>query len=139
MRISKLFGMAINDLKKNKSNFLFIVILIILNVTIFVGFSYYECLVKFWKSKTEKSYDFNIAFLYSSERLEEAKESKHVLDIFYFDEYNEFGTINKDLLKDLDGSIRLIGSIPNMKKIVSGSDLSIDDDEMNCPNNFYPE
>ncbi|MCX4364480.1 MAG: FtsX-like permease family protein [Bacilli bacterium] len=139
MRMSNLFKIVINNIKRNKSNFFFVILLIMLNVTVIVGFSYYNSLISFWSSMTEKSYDFNIAYINSSKRLNEAKENPHVLDIFSFAEYNEFGVFSDLVTEALDGSARLIGGIPNIKKIVSGSDLTIGEDEIICPNNFYPD
>lgn len=139
MRLSNLFNMSVKNLKRNKSNIFFTFILLMLNVTIIVGLSYYNSLVEFWKSMTERSYDFNLIYLYSSDMLKSVKNNEHILDVFSFLEYREFGTFDDFLSDDIDGTVSLIGIIPNVKKIISGLDLRDDEDGMICPNNFYPD
>ncbi len=107
-----------------------------------IGFSYYNSILNFWKNFTSNSYDFNVVVVdnsyYNSEMLEKLQLDKHVRDVFTYTEHSAFATFNDFINENTDGSVGLIGTIPNTKKILYGQDL-VEAGDIICPSTFFPD
>lgn len=134
--------LILNNFKRNKENLIFIAIVLILNLVIIIGLSYYLSIIRFWEDWTKKAYDFNMIIIppISDSTKSELLNNKHVRDVFSYPEYQTYGIFTDFKTSTYNGEVQLIGTIPNTKKILYGSDLSLDNDnEMICPSNFFPD
>lgn len=144
MKINSILNLSIKNLKRNKSNLLFGFIIIILGITTIVGFSFYKSLLSFWDDSTNKSYDFNLVSIFSGIEdieliAEDLRENEHVRDVFYYNEFSSVGIFEEYISEKMNGEVRLVGTIPDTKKIIYGEDLSENYGEIICPSNFQPD
>lgn len=72
----------------------------------------------------------------SNVEINKIRDNKHVLDVYSFEEYMSWGTLNNYFSDRGEVTISLIGTIPKTKKIISGSDLNDNTYEMICPSRF---
>lgn len=144
MKKSNLLFLAINRVKKNKMNIIYVILLILLSLVTTIGFSFYKSLVSFWLDSTEKAYDFNLVSIYSGTAdipgiVEELSQNENVLDTFYYDEFSSVGIFENFKTENINGEVRLVGTIPQTKKIKYGNDLSENIKGLICPDNFFPD
>lgn len=136
--------LAVNRAKKNKMNIIYIILLMLISLVMTTGFSFYKSLVSFWEDSTEKAYDFNLVSIYSGtadipDIVNELSKNENVLDTFYYDEFSSVGVFEDFKKENINGEVRLVGTIPNTKKIKYGEDLSINKNGIICPDNFLPD
>ncbi len=144
MKINNLFTLAINNTKRKKTNIIFIILLMLINIAIIVGFSSYKSLFSFWNDWLDKSYQFNLVNINSGSEdvisiAESLKDNEFVRDVFFNDEYYLSGIASDFVDKNIDGNIKIIGTIPKTKKIIYGQDLNNEINGIICPNNFLPD
>lgn len=144
MKKSSLLFLAINRIKKNKMNIIYVILSILIFLVMTVGFSFYKSLVSFWKDTTEKAYDFNLVSIYSGTAdipaiIDDLSKNENVLDTFYYNEFSSVGVFEEFKNKNINGEVRLVGTIPNTKKIKYGEDLSVNKNGIICPDNFLPD
>ena len=136
--------LALNRVKKNKMNIIYVILLVLISLVMIVGFSFYKSLVSFWEDSTEKAYDFNLVSIYSGKAdipaiVDELSKNEKVLDTFYYDEFSSVGIFEEFKKENVNGEVRLVGTIPNTKKIKYGKDLSDNENGIICPDNFLPD
>ena len=124
---------------KNKSNYLIFLILLILNLIIILGFSYYGSIREMWVTMTQKDYKFRTYLLYVENQddadkiIEEIKTHDGVEDVYKSSEKQAYADIN---INDKKGQIGLYGTVANTHKIIYGKDLENDYDLI-CPVDLY--
>ena len=101
----------------------------LINIAIIVGFSSYKSLFSFWNDWLDKSYQFNLVNINSGSEdvisiADSLKDNEFVRDVFFNDEYYLSGIASDFVDKNIDGNIKIIGTIPKTKKIIYGQDLN---------------
>src|SRR5699024_7352641 len=99
MKINSLFALSINNTKRKKTNIIFIILFMLINIAIIVGFSSYKSLFSFWNDWIDKSYQFNLVNINSGSEdvisiAENLKDNEFVRDVFFNDEYYLSGIVS---------------------------------------------
>jgi len=132
------------NIKNNKTNLLIVLVLIIFQILVIVGASYYSSIKNFWNEFMSNSYEFDLVYIIEENLnnrealVKKLKENTHVKDVFQYDEFISFGTLKEFQDENKNGEIELFGTISGVKKIVLGKDIE-KNFEMICPANFYPD
>ena len=137
---------AIKNIISNKSNIIIIILLLFCSITFIFGFSYYMSLNNFWNSWFDKSYDFRLYNVtYDFEQIDESimierlKNVNGVNDVFTYPEFMTYGIATEFVNDNVDGEVKIWGTVAGSKKIIKGVDLSDNLYEIICPTNFLPK
>ena len=145
MKLNRLFALSFKSIL-NKTNIIFIIFMTLLGTACIFGFSYYLSIKDYWYKTLNNSYYYNLvlASIEESKSLAKVKNSlrknEHVKDVFEYSEFMWGGKILDYISDDFDGTVTLVGTINNTKKIMYGKDLNNDKTyELICPSIFYPD
>lgn len=136
------FRLSFINLKRNKINIIFALLIFILNTLVITGLSFYKDIVDMWNDNIRKSYDFNLVNVSGYEDINslaiKTKKNSHVRDVFFSNEFMSYAVLEEAKKYDFSGDISLIGTIPGTKKILYGNDLNNEYDII-CPSVFFPD
>lgn len=138
-------NLSIKKLCSDKANIILILLLTICSAIIIFGISYYISIKNFWNDWLNNSYDFRLYLvLYepditSEEKLINQLKKHNLDDVFTYSEYSIFGYAIDFQNDNIDGETKIIGTVPNTKKIIKGQDLNSNMYEVICPSNFLPK
>ena len=141
---SNLNSIISKNIFKKKTDIIVMLFLIILQITLLVGISYFGSIQKFWNNYSNNSYDFNLALVTAKDEnvaeslYHELKNNSHIKDVFYYDEFISFGVFTDYVKDNINGEVELFGTVQNTKKIIIGEDIS-EPYTMICPTNFLPD
>lgn len=137
--------LAVKRLCSDKTNIVLIILLTICSTIIIFGISYYISIKNFWNDWLNNSYDFRLHLVMydpeitNQEKLIQQLSEQKLDDVFTYPEYSIFGYALEFQNDSVDGETRIIGTVPNTKKIIKGRDLESNLYEIICPSNFLPK
>lgn len=140
--ITSKLKLILNDIKRNKLNILFVILMSLVMVVVIVGISVYLEIAKMWEKTVENNYLFNVISISSEDGVESIRDSlkdnEHVKDVFSFYTFRAYGIMEDYVNDNVDGSIRIVGTVAGTKKIIYGRDLGEGENDMICPNYMLP-